>query len=53
MSNGGSSRSQHEHAGFRNEHARKVVAVRTMYLVYWALIAGGLLLWIGVGLVVD
>jgi hypothetical protein len=27
--------------------------VRTMYLLYWALIAGGLALWIGVGLVVD
>jgi hypothetical protein len=29
------------------------LSVRTMYLVYWAMIVFGLVVWIGVGLVVD
>jgi hypothetical protein len=27
--------------------------VRTMYTLYWLVLAGGLALWIGVGLVVE
>lgn len=39
--------------GFGIAGAGILPAVRAMYLVYWALIVGGLLLWIGVGVVVD
>jgi hypothetical protein len=30
-----------------------VARVRTMFAIYWVVILGGLVLWIGVGLVVE
>jgi hypothetical protein len=36
---------------FRSRALRNVAAVRTMYLLYWAGIVAGLLLWIAVGVI--